>query len=78
MSPTMYFWPGSQGSVSQYSIMDSIIRARLPIAVKSTIVQYIVKSINRKEMHILEMFEIFINIKRNHLNLLMPNYVNCN
>lgn len=50
MSPTMYFWPGSQGSVSQYSIIDSIIRARLPMAVKSAIVQYTTKSINRKEM----------------------------
>lgn len=62
MSPTMYFWPGSQGSVSQYSIIDSIIRARLPMAVKSAIVQYTIKSINRKEMDILAMFGIFINI----------------
>lgn len=62
MSPTMYFWPGSQGSVSQYSIIDSIIRARLPMAVKSAIVQYTTKSINRKEMDILAMFGIFINI----------------
>lgn len=62
MSPTMYFWPGSQGSVSQYSIIDSIIRARLPMAVKSAIVQYTIKSINRKEMDILAMFEVFINI----------------
>lgn len=62
MSPTMYFWPGSQGSVSQYSIIDSIIRARLPMAVKSAIVQYTTKSTNRKEMDILAMFGIFINI----------------
>lgn len=62
MSPTMYFWLGSQGSVSQYSIIDSIIRARLPMAVKSAIVQYTTKSTNRKEMDILAMFGIFINI----------------
>lgn len=64
MSPTMYFWPGSQGSVSQYSIIDSIIRARLPMAVKSAIVQYTTKSINRKEMDmILECLKYLLTLK---------------
>jgi hypothetical protein len=29
MSPTIYLWFGSKGSVSQYTIMDSIMKASL-------------------------------------------------